>query len=141
VHHHRCATNWSISPNAHWSTAAYAFVTKPTTSPHCTDADRLLQAGVKMTLRDLARRWKALDAEVKTLNQHIATLVNLAAPELVELFRVGVELTGQFLVTAGDNPDRIRNEKAFAKLYGVAPEPASCGRTTGRHRVSRSGDR
>ena len=54
---------------------------------------------------------------------------------------MGVELAGQFLVTAGDNPDRIRNEAAFAKLCGVAPQPASSGRTTGRHRLSRSGDR
>jgi transposase len=44
-------------------------------------------------------------------------------------------------VTAGDNPERIRNEAAFAKLRGVAPQPASSGRTTGRHRLSRSGDR
>jgi transposase len=54
---------------------------------------------------------------------------------------VGVELAGQFLMTAGDNPDRIRNEAAFARLCGVAPQPASSGRTTGRHRLSRSGDR
>jgi transposase len=106
-----------------------------------TDPERLLLAGVKTALRDLARRWKALDAEIKTLNQQIAVLVRLAAPELVELFGVGVELAGQFLVTAGDNPERIRNEAAFAKLCGVAPQPASSGRSTGRHRLSRGGDR
>jgi transposase len=44
-------------------------------------------------------------------------------------------------MTAGDNTDRIRNEAAFAKLCGVAHQPASSGRTTGRHRLSRSGDR
>ena len=64
-----------------------------------------------------------------------------AAPELVELHGVGVEIAGQFLVTAGDNADRIRNEAAFAKLCGVAPQPASSGRTSGRHRLSRGGDR
>lgn len=105
------------------------------------DHDRLLLAGVKMALRDLARRWKVLDTEIKSLSQQIAAMVGLAAPELVELFGVGTELAGQFLVTAGDNPDRIRNEAAFAKLCGVAPQPASSGRTTGRHRLSRSGDR
>jgi transposase len=41
----------------------------------------------------------------------------------------------------GDNPERIRSEAAFAKLCGVAPQPASSGRSTGRHRLSRSGDR
>jgi transposase len=105
------------------------------------DPERLLIAGVKTSLRDLARRWKTLDDEVKELNQQIETLVRKAAPDLVELHGVGTEIAGQFLVTAGDNTGRIRNEAAFAKLCGVAPQPASSGRTTGRHRLSRSGDR
>jgi transposase len=102
---------------------------------------RLLLTGVKTALRDLARRWKALDEEIKALNRQLHGLVVLAAAELTELFGVGIELAGQFLMTAGDNAERIRNEAAFAKLCGVAPQPASSGRTTGRHRLSRSGDR
>jgi transposase len=105
------------------------------------DRDRLLLAAAKTALRDLARRWKALDEEVKELSNQIKDLVEQAAPELVDLFGVGTELAGQFLVTAGGNPERIRNEAAFAKLCGVAPQPASSGRTNGRHRLSRSGDR
>ncbi|GAA4984925.1 IS110 family transposase [Actinopolymorpha pittospori] len=102
---------------------------------------RMLIAGVKLALRDLARRWKQLDAEIKALNKQIDALVRVAAPELVELHGVGVEIAGQFLVTAGDNPERIHSEAAFAKLCGVAPQPASSGRTSGRHRLSRGGDR
>jgi transposase len=105
------------------------------------DPDRLLMAGIKTSLRDLARRWKTLDAEIKTLDKQIAALVTTAAPDLVELHGVGVEIAGQFLVTAGDNAERIHNEAAFAKLCGVAPQPASSGRTSGRHRLSRGGDR
>lgn len=105
------------------------------------EPDRLLLAAVKTSLRDLARRWKALDEEIKILNRQIAAIVTATAPELVELHGVGVEIAGQFLVTAGDNADRIRNEAAFAKLCGVAPQPASSGRTNGRHRLSRGGDR
>jgi transposase len=105
------------------------------------DPDRLLMAGIKTSLRDLARRWKTLDAEIKTLNKQIAALVTTAAPDLVELHGVGVEIAGQFLVTAGDNTERIHNEAAFAKLCGVAPQPASSGRTSGRHRLNRGGDR
>jgi transposase len=105
------------------------------------EPDRLLMAGVKTALRDLARRWKSLDTEIKDLNQQIEALVRTAAPKLVELHGVGVELAGQFLVTAGDNADRIHTEAAFAKLCGVAPQPASSGRTAGRHRLSRGGDR
>lgn len=44
------------------------------------------------------------------------------------------------LIVAGDNPDRIRSEPAFAKLCGVAPIPASSGMTT-RHRLNRGGHR
>lgn len=105
------------------------------------EPDRLLMAAVKTSLRDLARRWKVLDEEIKSLNKQIAAIVTATAPELVELHGVGVEIAGQFLVTAGDNAERIHSEAAFAKLCGVAPQPASSGRTSGRHRLSRGGDR
>lgn len=105
------------------------------------EPDVLHLAASKRTLRDLAHRWRALDTEVKSLDRQIKTLVERTAPELVELFGIGTELAGQFLVTAGDNPERIRNEAGFAKLCGVAPQPASSGRTSGRHRLSRNGDR
>jgi len=62
------------------------------------------------------------------------------APSLLALPGVGLEVAGQLLVTAGDNPDRLTSEAAFARLCGVAPQPVSSGRTT-RHRLSRSGDR
>ena len=43
-------------------------------------------------------------------------------------------------MTAGDNPQRLRSEAAFAHLCGTAPIPASSGRTD-RHRLNRGGDR
>jgi transposase len=102
---------------------------------------RMLLAGVRTALRDLAQRWKALDAEIKALDKQIQALVTAAAPEPVDLQGVGVEIAGQILVTVGDNTDRIRSEAAFAKICGVAPQPVSGGRTAGRHRLSRGGDR
>ncbi|MGV9770125.1 transposase [Microbacterium sp. NPDC003461] len=59
----------------------------------------------------------------------------------MELHGVGTGLAGQFLVTVGDNASRIHNEAAFAKLCGTAAHPASSGRNSERHRLSRSGDR
>ncbi|MGC0249404.1 transposase [Pseudactinotalea sp. Z1748] len=99
------------------------------------NSDRFLRAAVKTSLRDLARRWKALDEEIKGLNQQLETVVSTTAQDLVVLHGVGVEIAGQFLGTAGDKAERIRNESAFVKLCGVAPQPASSGRTTGRHRT------
>jgi transposase len=71
----------------------------------------------------------------------LQTLVATTAPQLVALMGVGTDVAGQLLVTAGDNPTRLTGEAAFAHLCGVAPLPASSGRTTGRHRLSRGGDR
>jgi transposase len=62
------------------------------------------------------------------------------AAQLVALPGVGVDTAGQLLVTAGDNPGRLRSERSFARLCGVAPIPASPGRTS-RHRLHRGGDR
>ncbi|MCD2136370.1 MULTISPECIES: transposase, partial [Rhodococcus erythropolis group] len=38
------------------------------------------------------------------------------------------------------NPGRLKSESSFAHLCGVAPIPASSGKTT-RHRLHRGGDR
>ena len=62
------------------------------------------------------------------------------APDLLTLPGVGPEVAGQLLTSAGDNPDRITSEAAFAHLCGVAPVPASSGRVH-RHRLNRGGDR
>ena len=53
---------------------------------------------------------------------------------------MGADVAGQLLVTAGQNADRLHSEPAFAMLCGVAPIPASSGRTN-RHRLNRGGDR
>lgn len=91
-------------------------------------------------LRRLARRHRALDTEIAELDAGIGPLAHQAAPALTELFGVGPETAGQLLVSAGDNPERMRSEAAFAHLAGVAPIPASSGRVH-RHRLNRGGDR
>ncbi len=44
------------------------------------------------------------------------------------------------LVAAGDNPERMRSEAAFAALCGASPVEASSGKTV-RHRLNRGGNR
>ena len=97
-------------------------------------------AATKTTLWTLARRWQQLQAELDRIDRQLQALVSAAAPTLVALPGVGVDTAGQLLVTAGDNPQRLRGEAAFAHLCGVAPIPASSGRTH-RHRLHRGGDR
>ena len=45
------------------------------------------------------------------------------------------------LVAAGDHPQRLRSESSWAHLCGAAPIPASSGKTAGRYRLNRGGDR
>ena len=54
---------------------------------------------------------------------------------------MGPNTAAAMLILFGDNPDRIRSEAAFAKLWGACPIPASSGVTTGRHRLNRGGHR
>jgi transposase len=94
----------------------------------------------KAVLRSPARRWQALRAEIDDLDGELTPLVTAVTPELVALPGVGAGTAGKLLVTAGDNPGRLRSERSFARLCGVAPVPVSSGRT-GRHRLHRGGDR
>ena len=98
------------------------------------------RAATKTGLRSLARRWQQLQAELDRIDLQLQALVSAAAPTLLALPGVGIDTAGQLLVTAGDNPQRLRSEAAFAHLCGTAPIPASSGRTH-RHRLNRGGDR
>jgi transposase len=94
----------------------------------------------RLALRSLARRHQALDRELAALDDQLSPLVAAAAPALVAVKGVGTDIAGTLLTAAGDNPERLRGEAAFARLCGVAPLPASSGKTV-RHRLNRSGNR
>jgi transposase len=93
-----------------------------------------------IAMKSLARRILELGDEIATLDEMIKPLVTALAPQLLDRTGIGIEIAGQLLVTAGDNPDRLRSEASFAMLCGVAPLPASSGMTR-RHRLNRGGDR
>jgi transposase len=107
------------------------------TDPGTADA---ADAAVKTALRILAGRHRHLSGEIHELDQQIKALVTHRAPELLAVYGAGPETASQLLVTAGDNPERLRSPASFAALCGVAPIPASSGNTR-RHRLSRGGDR
>jgi len=94
----------------------------------------------KAALRSVALRAKSLREEIQLLEHQLAELVAITAPTTLATFAMGVDTTSALLVTVGDNPERLRSEAAFARLCGVAPLPASSGKTN-RHRLHRGGDR
>jgi transposase len=98
--------------------------------PNPADAADPLTA-TRIAVRRLARRYLALSEEIAELDGLLTPLVAELAPQLLASLGVGTETAGQLLITAGDNPDRVHSEAAFAMLCGVAPLPASSARLSG----------
>lgn len=99
-----------------------------------------LLATIRYVLRGLARRWRTLNEEIQRVDQILASMVKKLAPELIKRPGIGREVASALLVAAGDNPERLRSEGAFAALCGVSPVDASSGRQH-RHRLNRGGNR
>lgn len=93
-----------------------------------------------LALRNLARRHRALTAEIAELDRELLRLCEQANPALLGACGVGAEVASSLLIAAGDNPERMRSEAAFAALRGTSPIEASSGATT-RHRLNRGGNR
>lgn len=108
--------------------------TRPGQAGDTSEADTL------HALRSLARRHRTLAEEIADLEQRMLARTVTANPGLMAIKGVGPVIGAQLLITAGDNPDRLRSSASFAALCGTAPIPVSSGRTD-RHRLSRGGDR
>ncbi|HYS29164.1 MAG TPA: IS110 family transposase [Candidatus Limnocylindria bacterium] len=94
----------------------------------------------RIALRELGRRAEFLDGQLERLDELIAPLVAARAPALLALHGVGPDTAALLLVAAGDHPERLRSEAAWAHLCAAAPIPASSGKVT-RHRLNPGGDR
>jgi transposase len=90
--------------------------------------------------KDRVERVLAIEADNTELDTLLGELVETTAGGLLAVQGVGVDTAAILLVAAGDNPERIRSEAAWAHLCGVAPLPASSGKLT-RHRLNRGGNR
>jgi transposase len=82
---------------------------------------------------------RAATVRINTLEREINTLARQAAPRLMALPGAG-GLTTAKIVGETANITRFRSEACFAMHAGVAPIPASSGRTQ-RHRLARGGNR
>jgi transposase len=94
----------------------------------------------RIALRELGRRVEFLDVQARRLDELIVPLVTARAPELLALYGVGPGTAALLLIAAGDHPERLRSEAAWAHLCAAAPIPASPGKTI-RHRLNPGGDR
>ena len=95
----------------------------------------------KAAMATVARRHQALTAEITQLDTALETLLAHAAPAgFLAKTGVGARVAAALLVTAGDNPGRLRSEASFAALCGASPVDASSGKQR-RHRLNRGGDR
>jgi len=82
---------------------------------------------------------RALSVRINALEREIAQRVEKVAPQLLELPGCAA-LTTAKIVGETANMARFRSEACFAMHAGVAPIPASSGRTQ-RHRLARGGNR
>lgn len=94
----------------------------------------------RLALNELARTISYYDTRIRDLDTTLDALVRRIAPRTTALHGLGTDTTAQLLLTAGNNPDRIHSEAAFACLTGTAPQDASSGKHQ-HHRLSRAGDR
>jgi transposase len=103
--------------------------------------DDVVVYATKLALRTLGRRVALLDDELRSLDTALGRLVAEVAPDLLDVHGVGVHTAAILLVAAGDNPERLRTEAAWAHLCGVAPLPADSGKTQHRYRLNLGGNR
>jgi transposase len=89
--------------------------------------------------RDELRRLRELTHTINALKTEITELVGHAAPQLVAEPGCG-PLTAAKLVGEIAGADRFSSDAKLARAAGIAPIPASSGRTD-RHRLDRGGNR
>jgi len=94
----------------------------------------------RVALRELGRRARFLDAQLGRLDELIVPLVAGRARGLPALHGVGPDTAAMLLIAAGDHPERLRSEAAWAHMCAVAPIPASSGKVS-RHRLNPGGNR
>jgi transposase len=95
----------------------------------------------RIASRELGRRAEYLSGQIDYLDKLLLPLVERQAPSLLEMYGTGPHIAAILIIAAGDHPDRLRSEAAWAHLCGVAPIPAGSGKTNGRLRLNRGGDR
>ncbi len=99
-------------------------------------------AATKASLSSLAHRVQvSRSSSSPDWTRRSSPLLAATAPDLLALFGVGPDTAASLLVAAGDNPERLHSEAAWAHLCGVSPVPADSGKNAGHLRRHDGGDR
>ena len=85
-------------------------------------------AATRNAIRSLARRWLALRTEILELETQLRALLDELVPTLLAEPGVGTDVAAKLVIAAGENPDRLHSEAAFAAVCGTSPVDASSGR-------------
>src|SRR5262245_62023437 len=75
----------------------------------------------RIALRELGRRAQFLSCQLERLDALMVPLVTDRAPGLLALYGVGADTAAMLLIAAGDHPERLRSEAAWAHLCATAP--------------------
>ena len=125
--------SWTLPAHLLWGGVAFGAVTDID--------DDTLAAVMRLSMRELAQRVLFLDVQTQDVLTRMRRIATTTAPDLIAKVGVGPDTAATLLITAGDNPDRIRHEKSFASLVGVSPIPVNSGQVQNRYRLNRGGDR
>jgi transposase len=94
---------------------------------------------VRRIALELVEDIRSATRRINALERELGDRVREQAPQLLDLPGCGA-LTAAKILGETANPTRFRSEACFAMHAGVAPIPASSGRTN-RHRLARGGNR
>lgn len=92
------------------------------------------------SLRSLARSWLDAKRVAAEHEEAMRAILRANAPALLDIYCCGTISAARLAITAGDNPERMAGENAFASLCGASPIEASSGKVK-RYRLNRGGDR
>ena len=106
----------------------------------CRPAGGLVERSAPAALKSTAKAWKALKRQSGPLEERMRAILQEHARPSPDMYCAGIVIAAALAIVAGDDPERIRSEAAFAKLCGACPLPASSGRTN-RHRLNKGGNR
>jgi len=86
--------------------------------------DDTLNGITRFALRELAQRVLDLDQRREQVRARLHRITAVVAPELIALKGIGPDVAATLLLTAGDNPQRLRNEAVLRRTLRHQPRPS-----------------